>query len=122
MKTNMERLDILKTCIYIQRLLQRPELNQSLYLSYFHVLFQLSNSPTTSPPGSPGRHLTPRRLAPTDSEDQDSSGSEENSFSCIPSVDGWEMVPRDVHRKLKGQEFLHRLQVSMRGEVTKNEM
>ncbi|KAJ7380094.1 Vacuolar protein sorting-associated protein 13D [Desmophyllum pertusum] len=83
---------------------------------------QLSNSPTTSPPGSPGRHLTPRRLAPTDSEDQDSSGSEENSFSCIPSVDGWEMVPRDVHRKLKGQEFLHRLQLSMRGEVTKNEI
>ncbi|KAL9966761.1 hypothetical protein ACROYT_G024880 [Oculina patagonica] len=82
---------------------------------------QLSNSPANSPPDSPGKNLAPRRLIPTDSEDHDSSGSEENSFSCIQSVDGWELVPKDVHRKLKGQEFLNRLQVSMRGEVNKDE-
>ena len=36
-------------------------------------------------------------------------------------MDGWELVPKDDHRKLKGQEFLQRLQVSMRGEVDKDE-
>ena len=87
----------------------------------FRFLFQLSDSPAASPPDSPGRLLTARRLIPTDCEDHDSSGSEESSLSCIQSVDGWEMVSRDVLKKLKGQEFLRRLQVSMSGEATQEE-
>lgn len=82
---------------------------------------QPSNSPAASPPGSPSTRLTSRRLLPTDSEDHDSSGSEESSLSCIQSVDGWEMVSKDVQRKRKGQEFLQRLQVSLCGEVNKDE-
>jgi len=82
---------------------------------------QLSNSPSASPPGSPSTRSTPRRLIPTDSEDHDSSGSEESSLSCIQSMDGWETVPRGDHRKLKGQEFLQRLQVSLCGEINKDE-
>ena len=65
--------------------------------------------------------LTSRRLVPTDCEDHDSSGSEESSLSCIQSVDGWELVSKDVLKKLKGQEFLRRLQVSMSGEATREE-
>lgn len=83
--------------------------------------FQLTDAPNATPPGSPGKCLTSRRLIPTDCEDHDSSGSEESSLSCIQSVDGWELVSRDVLKKLKGQEFLRRLQVSMNGEVTQGE-
>ena len=73
------------------------------------------------PPSSPGQRLASRRLVPTYCEDHDSSGSEESSLSCIQSLDGWELVSRDVLKKLKGQEFLRRLQVSMNGEVTQEE-
>ena len=65
--------------------------------------------------------MTSRRLLPTDPEGYESSGSEESSLSCIQSVEGWEMVPKDEHRKRKGQEFLERLQVSLCGEVNKDE-
>jgi len=83
--------------------------------------FQLSDSPAATPPGSPGTRLKSWRLVPTDGEDHDSSGSEESSLSCIQSVDGWEFVSKDVLKKLKGQEFLRRLQVSMSGEATQEE-
>lgn len=63
-----------------------------------------------------------RRLIPIEyNEDHDSSESEESSLSCIPSVEGWDMVPKDAQRKLKGQEFLERLTVSLFGEVDKKE-
>ena len=84
-------------------------------------MFQLSDSPAVTPPGSPGVRLTSRTLVPTDCEDHDSSGSEESSLSCIQSVNGWELVSKDVLKKLKGQEFLRRLQVSMNGEATQGE-
>ena len=87
----------------------------------FRCFFQLSDSPAVTPPGSPGMHLTSRTLVPTDGEDHDSSGSEESSLSCIQSVNGWELVSKDVLKKLKGQEFLRRLQVSMSGEATRGE-
>ena len=87
----------------------------------FQFLFQLSDSPAVTPPGSPGTRSKSWRLVPTDSEDHDSSGSEESSLSCIQSVDGWELVSKDVLKKLKGQEFLRRLQVSMSGEATQEE-
>ena len=84
-------------------------------------LFQLSDSPAVTPPDSPGMHLMSRTLVPTDGEDHDSSGSEESSLSCIQSVNGWELVSKDGLKKLKGQEFLRRLQVSMNGEATQGE-
>lgn len=83
--------------------------------------FQLTDSPTAMPPSSPGQSLASRRLVSTYCEDNDSSGSEESSLSCIQSLDGWELVSKDVLKKLKGQEFLRRLQVSMSGEVTREE-
>lgn len=86
-----------------------------------HRKLQLSDSPAVTPPGSPGVHLTSRTLVPTVCEDHDSSGSEESSLSCIQSVNGWELVSKDVLKKLKGQEFLRRLQVSMSGEATQEE-
>lgn len=82
---------------------------------------QISNPPTASPSGSPKTQETSRRLLPIDYEDPDSSGSEESSLSCIQSLDGWEMVSRDVQRRQKGQEFLRRLQVSLCGEENKDE-
>ncbi|XP_073236980.1 uncharacterized protein [Porites lutea] len=82
---------------------------------------QISNPPTASPSGSPRTQETSRRLLPIDYEDPDSSGSEESSLSCIQSLDGWEMVSRDVQRRQKGQEFLRRLQVSLCGEENKDE-
>lgn len=94
----------------------------SKQVTYFcRFSFQLTDSPTAMPPSSPGQRLASRRLVSTYCEDNDSSGSEESSLSCIQSLDGWELVSKDVLKKLKGQEFLRRLQVSMSGEVTQEE-
>lgn len=83
---------------------------------------QVSNSSTASSADTQQRVPGARRLIPIEyNEDHDSSESEESSLSCIPSVEGWDMVPKDAQRKLKGQEFLERLTVSLFGEVDKKE-
>ncbi|PFX22267.1 vacuolar protein sorting-associated protein 13D-like [Stylophora pistillata] len=83
---------------------------------------QASNSSAASTPDTPKRLSAAKRLIPIEyNEDHDSSESEESSLSCIQSVEGWDMVPKDVHRKLKGQEFLERLTASLSGEVDKKQ-
>ena len=54
-----------------------------------------------------------RRRLIADAGDQDYSSSEESSLSCALSLEDWDLVPGMSARKVKGQEFLRRLKISL---------
>lgn len=82
---------------------------------------QLSILPDASPPSSLSTPLASRSLGPTEVEDHDSSESEESNFSCIESLDEWEVVPRDLPKRRKGKEFVRLLQLSLSEKENKYE-
>ena len=88
---------------------------------YFCVLLKLSILPDASPPSSLSTPLASRSLGPTEVEDHDSSESEESNFSCIESLDEWEVVPRDLPKRRKGKEFVRLLQLSLSEKENKYE-